>query len=389
MLVEKPTCPVCRSNEVRTVVNRNSVPVHQNMLMATREKALSLDRGDLQMGVCVRCGFVFNAAFDENKIGYNEDYDNAQTWSQKFTEHVDNLVDRLVSGQAVTGCHVVEVGCGQGDFLRRVVEKGNNTGTGFDPSYHGDGESGDGRIEYVREYYGEKSSEIIADVVICRHVIEHVPRPLELLTNVRKALANSRHARVYFETPCVNWILKNGVVWDFFYEHCSLFNPDSIRTAFQASGFNVLNVEHVFDGQYLWLEAELGSADLEHSAAEVLDLCESYRQSESESFEQWTGFLTRESAKGKVIVWGAGAKGVTFVNLLDPARALISQVCDINVNKQGKFIAGTGHEIVSPHQILSQEIASVIAMNPNYVDEIANTLNELGAGSVKVVTSPA
>src|SRR5213078_3046347 len=93
-----------------------------------------------------------------------------------------------------------------------------------------------------------------ADVVVCRHVIEHIPRPLDLLRAVRQAVAARPHARVCFETPCVEWVLRNQVVWDFFYEHCSLFSAASLATAFRAAGFEVTDVRHVFHGQYLWLE---------------------------------------------------------------------------------------------------------------------------------------
>ena len=84
----------------------------------------------------------------------------------------------------------------------------------------------EGRAFFARRYYGPECADIRADVVISRHVIEHVPDPVALLKTVRLALVGSPHARVYFETPDVTWILKNRVIWDLFYEHCSLFTPD-------------------------------------------------------------------------------------------------------------------------------------------------------------------
>src|SRR5207237_10067808 len=64
-------------------------------------------------------------------------------------------------------------------------------------------------------------------------------------------------ARIFFEWPCIEWILANLVLLDFFYDHCSYFSAASLSTAFQVAGFEVQSVTHVFEGQYLWLEATL------------------------------------------------------------------------------------------------------------------------------------
>jgi len=79
---------------------------------------------------------------------------------------------------------------------------------------------------------------------------------------------------------------------------------------------------------------------------------------------------------GPIAIWGAGAKGVTFANLIDPKRECIDSIIDVNVNKQGKFLPGTGHLIINYKEIPSRKINKVILMNPNYYDEILNLLKE-------------
>ena len=51
---------------------------------------------------------------------------------------------------------------------------------------------------------------------------------------------------------------------------------------------------------------------------------------------------------------------------------MINNVIDINPAKQGKFIAGTGLEIKSPEQGLSEleEGDTIFVMNSNYLEEI-------------------
>ena len=74
--------------------------------------------------------------------------------------------------------------------------------------------------------------------------------------------------------------------------------------------------------------------------------------------------------RGKVAVWGAGAKGVTFTNTVDPDGTLVHCVIDINTKKQGGFLPVTAHPIVSPVDAKARGVKSVVIMNPNYRQEI-------------------
>lgn len=77
---------------------------------------------------------------------------------------------------------------------------------------------------------------------------------------------------------------------------------------------------------------------------------------------------------GNVAIWGTGAKGVTFVNNVDPNCALVNCVIDVNPNKQRKFIPGAGHLVISPEEIEIHQINNIIVMNPNYFGEIKQSL---------------
>ena len=245
-------------------------------------------------------------------MSYDTGYDNCQTWSPRFTAHVDHLVRYLIDEREVRNCRIVEVGCGQGDFLRRLIEfpSTRNTGVGFDPSYAGPLGGEHDPVRFERKYYDAASALIPADVVICRHVIEHVLDPVALLTTVRQALVQSPRARLFFETPCVEWILANQVVWDFFYEHCSYFSRASLSTAFQHAGFQVADVQHVFGGQYLWLEARLDGEPTPHAvtAGKIPDLAANFGAFESRLVADWRKSVQHHAATGSRGSVGRGRK---------------------------------------------------------------------------------
>jgi SAM-dependent methyltransferase len=366
-------CPVCNSNSLGEFLFRERVPVHQNLLMRDQAAAMDIPRGDLALVACHDCGFIFNRAFDPQKIMYGEDYENTQACSPSFNEYLDGLVRRMIMEQNVRGCHVVEVGCGNGLFLRKLVsyDGADNRGYGFDPSYRGPESELNGRLKFSARYYDSECADVPADVIVCRHVIEHVPRPLQMLEDIKKALARAPEARIFFETPCVEWILANLVVWDFFYEHCSYFSAASLSTAFQAAGFEVQSVQRVFKGQYLWLEATLPRTGLRvhKNPGTVPAQAQRFAQLEAKLKEDWSRKIRELVAKDKVAVWGAGAKGVTFANLINGAGQLIDCVVDLNPLKQGHYVPGTGHPIVSYQDLTARGVSTAILMNPNYREE--------------------
>ena len=370
---QNPICPICGSKLIRQFLSREQVPVHQNLIMSEQESALNINRGDLKLTVCEACGFISNQAFDLSQLSYGENYDNTQTCSSAFESYVLGLVDYLIDEKKVQNCCIVEVGCGKGLFLRKLVENEvwGNTGYGFDPSYVGNEIELEGRLKFKKRYYDSECANIPADVVVCRHVIEHIPDPLILLGNVKQALVNSPQARVFFETPCVEWILRNHVIWDFFYEHCSYFTAQSLTTAFEVSGFQVESVNHIFGGQYLWLEATIPPEKpaITKNPTSIPMLAHNFAKSEHELIKKWEIKIQKLATKGKVALWGAGAKGVTFANLIDPRRQWIDCIIDLNPNKQGKYIPGTGHPIVSYQAMAERGIKTAILMNPNYYQE--------------------
>ncbi len=374
------SCPACTAFVGEPFLVRRNVPVHQNLVMATQEAALAVTRGDLEMVCCEGCGFVFNRAFDAGLLAYGDDYDNTQSHSPSFRAYMDELIRHLLEDCGVRDARIVEVGCGKGYFIRELVAADtSNVGWGFDPSYLGEEVVLDRRLEYRREFYGPGCESIRADVVVCRHVIEHVADPHALLTTVRSALALSPRARVFFETPELGWILRNRVSWDLFYEHCSLFTPGSLRTVFEHAGFEVDQVMLTFGDQYMWLEARLGEATtdaLTTDAGNTPRLAREFAEAEAEWQQGWSERLA--ASTGKVAIWGAGAKGVTFANLVDPRNERIDCVVDVNPRKQGQFLPGTGHAIVAPEALGTRGVKRAILMNPNYRSENVELLRAAG-----------
>lgn len=375
-------CPICQSSSLSDVLTRSNIPVYQNLLINNFEDARQIPRGDLKILECMECGFVYNSLFDTSKVVYSNEYENTQSYSSYFNSYLNDLVDTLVTKKGVSKLNVVEVGCGKGGFLKKVVEAGNNFGYGFDPSYIGPEVDLDGKLRFEKKLYNEDSVHIKADVVLCRHVIEHIPEPVMLLKSIRKALIHSPHARVFFETPCVEWIFENKVMFDFFYEHCSYFSRKSISKAFELAGFEIVSIDRIFNGQYLWLEArpaeDTGELQSSSYTQNIDPSSIVFSKNEFEWKRRALEQISIYSKGGKTAIWGAGAKGVTFLNLIDPELKYIDCVIDVNPNKVGNYIPGTGHKIIGIESLGNNKFSTVIVTNSNYIDEIMGIVEHKG-----------
>lgn len=371
-------CPVCDGTRRFAFLERERVPVFQNAPRASAEEARAIPRAALRLVACETCGFVANDAFDPESMRYAGGYENEQSHSGVFEAHVDALVDGLVQS-GLRGKRVLEAGCGAGAFLRRLCRAGDNTGVGFDPAYRGPASDLGGAVRFVADYYrgpaGADADTRGFDVAISRHVIEHVPDPRALLRALRAACGGRADARLLLETPDVEWILAHRVVEDFFYEHCSYFPAGALCYAARLEGFRVTRHTSLFGGQYQWIEAAADAPEKPAlpEAPDVERICALARRYAHEVPARITALARRVgalAAEGGVAIWGAGAKGVTLVDLCDPERRLVACVVDINPRKQGRFVPGTGHPIVAPEALREKGIRHVIVMNPNYEQEV-------------------
>jgi SAM-dependent methyltransferase len=379
--VSGSSCPACGTAAREPFLALPSVPVNPSQRVPTREQATAVAVRDVLLTFCDRCGLIWNSEFDAAALGYDAGYDNSLHFSPVFRQYAEELAERLVERHGIRGKTVVELGCGKGEFLALVCERGDNRGIGFDPTYEGESDgAANGRVRFVRELFDERSA-VEADLVVFRHVLEHVPDPLKFLQGVRNALGG-REAVVYCEVPAAEYLLWERAVWDVIYPHCSVFAAAALSYLFERAGLRVLDSGFSFGGQYLWVEAAPG-ADVRAvvpvaEAAALRPLVDSFAADVQAQRERWAETLTAVNGDG-VALWGGGAKGTTFLNLVDGAEH-VGAVVDLNPRKQGTFVPGTGHPIVAPEALVGRAPARVIVMNPLYRDEIAARLAELELG---------
>jgi SAM-dependent methyltransferase len=333
------------------------------------------------LSFCVDCGHVFNSEYDSDDVDYQPGYESSLRGSELFREYDDTLVESLVERYDLRRRVIIEIGCGRGEFLQALCERGGNCGIGFDPSYSGREKKANPIPSIIihRKTYGPQNNHPSADFICSRHTLEHIREPRRFLSNIRSA-ATRPGVPVFFELPNGLYILRDGGIWDIIYEHCSYFTPASLVRVFCEAGYEPVEVAETFGGQFLTLHARTGSSKREQAtsvSADLHSLVKHFADSYESKLKEWTLRLGKLQSEGrKIVVWGAGAKAATFLNLLQPSA--IDYVVDVNPRKQGNYVIGTGQRIVPPEFLRESVANEIICMNPNYMTEIAFQVRGLG-----------
>jgi SAM-dependent methyltransferase len=318
-------CPSCNSLNVETSYVVRDVPVHSVTLLSSQDQALNYPTGDNVLEFCHSCGFIFNAAFDRTLQDYSKEYESTQSYSPAFNEFHIKLAKRLIKDYDLRNKDIIEIGCGQGEFLNLLCELGANHGVGFDPAYTVEHKvnNPDPRAIFISDYYSEKYAKYQADFVCCKMTLEHIHNPLNMVSTVRRSLDNCSDTIVFFQVPDVKRILTELAFWDIYYEHCSYFSAGSLARLFRRSGFEVVNLSRDYDDQYLMIEARLASGQnrsllqVEDDMVQLKQAVARFSASVHSRLEQWRRWLLNFYSDGKkVVIWGGGSKGVAFLTTL-------------------------------------------------------------------------
>jgi hypothetical protein len=371
------TCVACGSSEMKFLGDLGQVPVHSGVTYATREEAISSPSAPMTLVYCPACSMAYNNAFDASLIDYDVNYDNSLHYSSTFQAYAAALAARLARAYRLDGRRIVELGSGKGHFLVDLCTAANATGTGFDPSY--DEEVTHPQVRFVRELMPWDTPPEF-DFFVTRHVLEHLADPFDFLTQLRR-VCGKQAISGYIEVPDAIYDFERSP-WNCLYPHASYFSATALARLAIRAGFGVIQLVRSFEGQYLGLELGVNVATPDevpfhgmglHREREILA---DFQASYANIVSAWRERLQRLGYK-RCALWGAGAKGLGFLDAVDPDGQL-GAVVDLNIAKHGRYLPVTGHEILNPAELSGRDVAAVVITNPAYESEIAQSLTAIG-----------
>jgi SAM-dependent methyltransferase len=381
------TCDACGSATLVEFAELGDIPVLCGVHWASADDAAASPVGRMTMGYCPNCAYVRNVAFDPELMVYDTTMDTNLHFSPAFQAFSAELVSHLSGRFSLKGKRVLDVGCGQGEFLRELCHVGGCTGVGYDAMYAGPVGADPSGATFHSGLAPRGAALADFDVFTSRHWFEHLADPYEFLADLR-AQVGDRPVQGYIEVPDAVYDLATAG-WEVIYPHVSYFDAYSLCRIVERAGWQVEATGTYFSGMFRYIEVSanvpLPAVSLPSLASlpSLPSLADRDRQ-----LAAIDGFGPRHHAERdrwrdtiasleRPVLWGAGSRGVQFLTFADRDRRLRA-VVDLNPRKWGRYLPVTAHRVDPPATLTDLNPTAVIITNPAYKSEIAAQLADLG-----------
>jgi 2-polyprenyl-3-methyl-5-hydroxy-6-metoxy-1,4-benzoquinol methylase len=228
---ERP-CPICGSNRFRTVLQFDEFQFYSDSSELPKRtdvrEVQCLDCSALCLNPCYT-GYGFEVLFAEAGRSYGSTAGRPQ-------EQIEWLGAR---GLLRSGSRFLDAGCYDGGFLAKLPEDIQRIGVDIDkPAIERGREMfGAHGIEFIHGDFESFHCDAALDSITMFHVLEHLPRPVAVLRNLR----SMAHAgtRLVVEVP----VLENGTTNDingfFSVQHMTHFSRTSLQNCLALAGWKI------------------------------------------------------------------------------------------------------------------------------------------------------
>ncbi len=377
------SCPVCGYNVPTAFFNPGDHPLATLGWPKTAAEAMNMPTQTLDFVQCPSCTHVWNRAFNAECIPYQENpnrmFNNGGIWSGHLAKTRDLLLAEMPDNPTV-----IDVGCGEGHFVRGLGEalRGSGRMMGFD--LNAANETGIG-IEFHQRYFDPliDMKTFNPHVVVMRHVIEHMEKPAQFIDQLAWGAKQQDHPCLLFvEVPCIDKVFTTERLADFFYEHVSHFTTRSFTQLISRAG-NIKHLGHGYGEEVIFALIEL---DLEPNIAEQEKTATRFNQRADASIREIKQQLEILRDSGETVaIWGGTGKAAAFMQYFCVEPSDFPIVVDSDESKIGTFVPGQGQEIVSPQVLKGADLGVVIIPSQWRAKDITKEMAALGISPERVL----
>jgi SAM-dependent methyltransferase len=343
----------------------------------TADEARSMKRLPLSFVRCVDCGHVYNCQFSYAEVPYSEKPNLMFNKGTIWTDHLQHIRDLIVNRLGEFPV-VVEVGCGEGHLLRALAERlPAGRYIGFDPSNAIN--TGNGLIEGRRELFDPSRhlKELHPDLIISRHVLEHLMNPLGFVQAISFAASwENVDTRLLIEVPCIDNVIRSGRTVDFFYEHNSNFTTNSLERLLSRCASDVEVVARSYNDEVVYGLARFQRRDAQ---VQVANESVSFRDQAIRHRETIRRDIDALAASGRhVAVWGGTGKAAAFINQYGLDAGRFPLVVDSDAEKVGTHVPGTGQEILFRNFLIQYPVGVILIATQWRAGDIVAEIDRCG-----------
>ncbi len=333
------------------------------------------DRGiGLKLYQCETCGLV---QFDCRPVDYYRDVIRSGGFSTTMAELRRSQYRHLVETYGLQGKKVIEVGCGQGEFLSVLTE--------FPVQAYGV-EHRDSLVQMAAEKglqvsrgFAETPENVLGedgpyDAFLSFNFLEHQPEPGVMLDCIRNNLTETGMGLI--TVPSLEYILQYDGYYELIRDHIAYYSFETLRFLLELHGFEVLEEELVNrDTCSVIVRKCAGSRQPKAAGFQAVDISalSCSRAMINQELEELA--KTLESQGKTMAVWGASHQGFTLAATTCLGRTA-EYIIDSAPFKQGRYAPASHLPIVAPSWFQEHPVDLILIAAPGYTREIAGIIRE-------------
>jgi len=371
--MRRTTCSACASIDLEIFLDLGLSPVADAY---TNHPDDPIDRFPLELAVCGKCRLVQLIEVLDDVTLFGTGYSFYSSASPPLSRyHEAYAVETLLRHGDLANQLTVEVGCNDGDLLRWFP---SNHRLGIDPAIGPATVAMERGLTVMVEPFTSqvaKSLRGTAGLVIANHVLAHVADVNDFLNGLSTLVQDD--GIVMVEVQYLPDLLVNNAFDLVYHEHRNFFSLTSLEAAAMLAGLHVVDAE-LTSRQGGSLRVTLAKQSVPNPRVDALRASESWLlgwgpyqgfQGRVDRIRQrLVELVWKASSYGIVAGFGAPAKATTLLNYCGINRDMLDYVIDSTPAKQGRFIPGTGLQILTPDNNDPADTFLILAWN--YAAEI-------------------
>lgn len=343
----------------------------------------------LDLHQCECCGLV---QFDCEPVAYYKDVIRSGGFSTTMVNLRRRQYRHFIDVCRLEGKKLIEVGCGQGEFLSVLSE--------FPVEAYGV-EHRESLVRLAEEkglfvwkqFAGE--GEILApadgsvkgpfDGFLSFNYLEHQPEPVKMLRCIWNNLKKDGVGLI--TVPSLEYILQYDGYYELIRDHLAYYTFDTLTFAAEEAGFEVLEREMVNRDTLSVIVRKRESGTVPAGDSRGPQKVDGSRLIESRVAigREIEGLIEALTAQGKrLAIWGASHQGFTLASTTEIGR-FAEYIIDSAPFKQGKYAPASHLPIVSPEHYKNSPVEAILIVAPGYTDEIASIIREKFGWNVEIL----
>ncbi|WP_345993122.1 class I SAM-dependent methyltransferase [Sulfurimonas sp. HSL-1716] len=374
-------CPVCHDKEYITIVTK------EEQGFSTFGRIEDIAHIDFSISRCQKCGFIFQDSALNSKE-YEElgktTYKNYTLMDNRifpstedyYKDALDFLTEHL-SFDNIT--NVLEIGSNRGDFLYLLKDANQNCNIlGIDPLKR------EAQVPTINGLFTKELFSNKFDLVITRHVLEHIDKPQEFLQEIHAVL--NEGAYIFVEVPNTKRDLED--VSEFFItEHIGYYFKETLRLVLQASGFTEILISDDFsNGIYAIYQKNSNSNNtmIYEQNDHYQTLIESYLAGQAATLQSIQEFCDQGY---KVAFYGFGN---VFLSVYPIVKKVLAQRCDVTIfddtpSKIGARYDGITIQSTAGIDKESKYVFIICTMNRQHIENIKTNIRNKNISEFSII----